>query len=160
MPLDISLGQLYINRYKTYNYNGKLFIKLNQILLLMDIVNEAIDLFKKKYGKTPKELGFPVIGIYKKQHAFLYADTEETIRAYKTHQNIIRWMMTWFMWPLPIALLIWFIALAEENVWHPLCIASYIFYGVWGILLVVLSIKVRKAGKLIKLGENVTFLNY
>ena len=127
----------------------------------MERTDEAINLFKKTYGKTPQELGFSVIDIYEKQHAFLYATSEEVIAAYKTHQNIIRWVMTRFIWPLAIAMLVWLITLAKYgNVGHPLCIASYIFYGVWMVLFIVLYIKVKKAKKLIKLGENVTFLNY
>ena len=70
----------------------------------MERIDEAVNLFKEKYGKTPKEQGFSVIDIYEKQHAFLYADTEETIRAYKNHQNIIRWVLAWYLWPLALVM--------------------------------------------------------
>lgn len=59
----------------------------------MERTDEAIALFKKQYGKTPKEEGFPVIGIYERQNAFLYAASEEAIESYKTEQNIIRGMI-------------------------------------------------------------------
>lgn len=56
-------------------------------------INQAIDLFQIRFGITPQESRYPVIDIYEKQHAYLYAETEEAIAAYKTHQNIIRWIM-------------------------------------------------------------------
>ena len=127
----------------------------------MERTDEAITLFKKQYGKTPKSLGFTEISIYEKQHAFLYAKSLEVIEAYKTQQNILRWIITWFVVLIVIAVLIWFVALAEyKNPMHPLCIACYIFYGVWVVLLIVMDIKVKKAEKLIKMGKNITYLNY
>jgi len=122
---------------------------------------EAIKLFKKQYGITPHEAGFPKISIYEKQTAFLYATSEEVINAYKMQQNIIRWLMKWFICPLALAVIMWAVVLAKfQDACHPLCIACYIFYGIWVVLLCVLWFKVERANKLVKIGETVTFLNY
>ena len=59
-------------------------------------INQAIDLFQIRFGIPPQESRYPVIDIYEKQHAYLYAETEEAIAAYKTHQNIIRWIMCFY----------------------------------------------------------------
>lgn len=121
---------------------------------------EGIKLFKLHYGKTPKEAGYPVIDIYERQHAYLYATSEKVIKAYKTQQNILRWMMLWYMWPMAIAFINFFDALKYQDVFHQRCIATYIFFGAWLILAIVLGIKVRQTGKLIELGKNITYLNY
>ena len=131
----------------------------------MEKLKEAVKLFKQRYGKTPKELGLelglPVIGIYEKQHAFLFAVSEDVINAYKKQQNIIRWLLTWFMWPLAIAMIAWWVTLAKyQDPWHPLFLALYVFYGLWMVLLAVLWFRAKRADKLIKLGKNITFLNY
>ena len=127
----------------------------------MEQKNEAIYLFKEKYGKTPKESGMPVIGIYEKQRAFLYAVSEEVIEAYKTQQNIIRWVMLWYVWPMILAMInLFFAFFSYQDVMHWRCWVSYVFIAVWGALLIVCWIRANKAGKLIKLGENITFLNY
>ena len=127
----------------------------------MNRTDEAIKLFKEEYGKTPQESGFPVIDIYEKQHAFLYADSEETIKAYKTNQNIVRGIWIWGMWPLLIAFLVGFTAMCKsQDFWHPLCIASYIVYGICLVSYIVLGIKANKAEQLFKLDDNITYLNY
>lgn len=127
----------------------------------MNKIDEAVDLFRKAYGKTPKSLGFTEISVYEKQHAFLYAKSLAVIEAYKTQQNIVRWMMTRFVWPIAVVFLVWLITLAKSaDAMHPLCIACYIFYFVWVVLALVLGIKAKKADKLINLGKNITFLNY
>ena len=127
----------------------------------MERTDEAIALFKKQYGKTPKEAGFPVIGIYKRQSAFLYADSEETIKSYKTEQNIIRGTMFWALWPLILVMInyanaaVWY-----HDVFHWRCVISYVFLVVWLVVVVTLYIKVLKLGKKFKLGENIIYLNY
>ena len=127
----------------------------------MNKIDEAIDLYRKAYGKTPKSLGFTEISVYEKQRAFLYAKSLAAIEAYKTQQNIVRWMMTWFVWPIAVVFLVWLVTLAKStDAMHPLCIACYIFYGVWVVLALVLGIIAKKADKRITLGKNITFLNY
>jgi len=127
----------------------------------MERTDEAIALFKKQYGKTPKESGFPVIGIYERQSAFLYATTEEVIKAYKTEQNIIRGTMFWALWPLILVMInyanaaVWY-----HDVFHWRCVVSYVFLAVWLVVVVTLYIKVLKLGKNFKLGENIIYLNY
>ena len=127
----------------------------------MERTDEAIKLFEKNYGKTPKEAGYPVMDIYKKQHAFLYADSEETIKAYKLQQNIIRGVLMWGLWPLILVM----INYANAAVWyhdafHWRCVATYIFLAIWVILFIVLYIKSYKAERHFKLGKNITYLNY
>ena len=127
----------------------------------MDRTNEAINLFKEKYGKTPQELGFPVISVYEKQSAFIYAHSEEVIKAYKTQQNILRWIMTRFMWPLAIVMIIGLGALVKyQDTSHPLFSAIFAFFAAYMVFFFILFIKVKRAEKLIKLGKNVTYLNY
>ena len=127
----------------------------------MERTDEAIALFKKQYGKTPKEAGFPVIGIYERQNAFLYAASEKAIESYKTEQNIIRGMLIWGMGPLAVIM----VNYANAAVWyhdvlHWRCVVSYLFFAVWLVVFVTLYIKVHKLGKNFKLGKNITYLNY
>jgi len=127
----------------------------------MERTDEAIALFKKQYGKTPKEAGFPVIGIYERQSAFLYAASEETIESYKTEQNIIRGTMFWGLLPLSLVMINYANAAAwyhDELHWR--CVVSYVFLPVWFVVVVTLYIKVLKLGKNFKLGKNITYLNY
>ena len=127
----------------------------------MERTDEAIALFKKQYGKTPKEAGFPVIGTYERQSAFLYADSEEAIDSYKTEQNIIRGTMFWALWPLSLVMInyanaaVWY-----HDVFHWRCVISYVLLAVWLVVVVTLYIKVLKLGKKGKLGENIIYLNY
>jgi hypothetical protein len=127
----------------------------------MERTDEAIALFKKQYGKTPKESGFPVIGIYKRQSAFLYAASEEVIKAYKTHQNIIRGTIFWALWPLILVMINYFDAVERyQEMFHWRCVISYVFLVVWLVVVVTLYIKVLKLGKNFKLGKNIIYLNY
>ena len=127
----------------------------------MERTDEAIALFKKQYGKTPKESGFPVIGIYERQHAFLYAASEEVIKAYKTHQNIVRGLWLWGLWPLLVVFFVGMTAMCKyQDFWHPLCVACWILYGICFVLYIVLGIKTKRAEKLFELGDNITYLNY
>ena len=64
------------------------------------MIEEAVSLFRHQYGIHPAQSAYPVIDVYEKQHAYLYASSEEAVKAYKTQQNIIRWMMTYFLWPV------------------------------------------------------------
>ena len=61
------------------------------------MIEEAVSLFRHQYGIHPAQSAYPVIDVYEKQHAYLYASSEEAVKAYKTQQNIIRWMMTYFL---------------------------------------------------------------
>jgi hypothetical protein len=127
----------------------------------MERTKEAINLFEKNYGKTPKEAGFPVIGIYKRQSAFLYAASEEAIESYKTEQNIIRGTMFWALLPLILVMTNYFDAVERyQEMFHWRCVISYLFLAVWLIVVVTLYIKVLKLGKNFKLGKNITYLNY
>ena len=127
----------------------------------MERTKEAINLFEKNYGKTPKEAGFSVIGIYERQHAFLYADTEEVIKAYKTHQNIIRWQISWYIWLLvPAMINFCYVLFRYQDVMNWRGLATYVFLGIWIILGIVQWLRAKRLDRLIKQGENITFLNY
>ena len=127
----------------------------------MERTDEAIALFKKQYGKTPKEAGFPVIGTYERQSAFLYAASEEAIESYKTEQNIIRGMIFWALCPLILVMINYFDAVERyQDMFHWRCVISYVFLTVWLIVVVTLYIKVLKLGKNFKLGKNIIYLNY
>ena len=65
-------------------------------------IKEAENLFQKTYGKTCYEAGFNTIDTYKKQHAFLYGKDDKAIKNYKISQNIIRFILRWYFWPLII----------------------------------------------------------
>ena len=123
--------------------------------------NKAISLFKLAYGKTPQEAGFSVIDIYEKQNAFLYAVSEETIKAYKTQQNILRFIMLWYMWPLLIMFINFYDALITyQDPLHQRCITSYVFCGIWFLLAIILYIKVWQTSKIVKLGKTITYFKY
>ena len=122
---------------------------------------EAVELFKRHYGKTPEEAGFPVIDVYKKQHAYLYARNSEIIKYYKTQQNIIRWVMLCGVWPIGVAFLNFVTALfGYLNPWHWRCVATYVFFVIWLILFIVLWIKVKQTERVVRINENITYLNY
>ena len=127
----------------------------------MDRTEVAIRNFTRRYGKTPKEFGFTEIGIYEKQNAFLYAVSKEVIQAYIMQQNILRWLMKWYIWPMIVAFINFFVAAFKYlNPLHPQCWVSYIFFGIWIILFIALCIKLKPTTKLVKLGKTITFLNY
>jgi len=127
----------------------------------MNKTDEAIELFKYAYGKTPKEAGFPVISIYEKQKVLLYAKSQEVIEAYKVQQNILRGILLWYPWPGVIAMVMFFITIVKTmDPVHPVCLASFVLLGMWVILFIVLDIKVKKTKRLVKMGETVTFLKY
>ncbi len=119
---------------------------------LQEQTSKAVDLFKERYDKTPSEAGFPVIGIYERQSAYLYATSEKVINAYKTQENIIRWMIMWYLWPFPF--------MKYTSFTHPSFIAWYFFTALWSILGFVLCAKALIASRIVKFNENVTYLNY
>lgn len=122
---------------------------------------EAINYYKERYYKTPKEDGFPVVGIYEKQSAYLYATSEKVIQAFKTQQNMIRWIMVWYFLPFPF---IWIGLMATylmyTSLTYPTFIACSFFMALWSILGIVLMIKVWNASRIVKLGNNITYINY
>ena len=128
---------------------------------LQEQTPKAVDLFKKKYGKTPTEAELPVIGLYERQSAYLYATSEDVIKAYKTQQNIIRWIMLWYFWPFPIAFVGTTMTMVKyTSLTHPSFIAWCSFTALWSILGFVLMAKGLIASRIVKIGENVTYLNY
>lgn len=122
---------------------------------------KAVDLFKDKYGKDPSKAGFPVIGVYERQNAYLYATSKKVIKAYKTQQNIIRWMMLWYLWPFPIIFIGTTMTMMKyTSLTHPSFVAWCTFMATWSILGFVLCAIVLITSRTVKFGENVTYLNY
>ena len=122
---------------------------------------KAEDLFKETYDKTPSEAGFPIIGVYERQNAYLYATSRKVIKAYKTHQNIIRWMMLWYLWPFPIIFIGTTMTMIKYTSFtHPSFVAWCSFMAIWGILGFVLCAIGLITSRTVKFGKNVTYLNY
>ena len=122
---------------------------------------DAIDLFQQKFNMKPADYGYAVIDKYERQRAFLYACDHEVVKAYKKQQNIRRWVMSWYLIQLTVAVLIYFVSLfIYQNFWNPLCIAGISYWIALVILFNVLWFMDKRISKLIKLNENITFLNY
>ena len=121
---------------------------------------KAEDLFEMRYGKTPSKAGFPVIGLYERQNAYLYATSEKVIKAYKIQQNIIRWMMLWYFWPLPVAFVGTTMTMMKYvSLTHPSFVAWCSFTAVWSLLGFALCAIVLITSRTVKFGKNVTYLN-
>ena len=133
-----------------------------KIKMEKNLIEEATAKFVAVYGKTPRECNLTEIGIYEKQSAYLFAHSKEEIVAYKTCQNIIRWMMVWYLWPLAVAMLIFmFGALPEviEGNWlSPLFVGPVAFFVMWGILFLVLCYKALRADRIAR--DRVVWINY
>ena len=127
----------------------------------MNGTSEAIDLFWRTYSRTPQEAGYPVIDVYEKQNAFLYAASKDVIKAYKIQQNILRWIICRLMPLMGITLVVWCVVtfMFLDNM-HPLCLLSDFLFALTLIILIVMAIKVWQTDRVVKLGKNVTFLNY
>lgn len=97
----------------------------------------AIDLFVSRYGRTPLEYGVPVIDIFNRQRAFLYAPSKEALNAYKLEQNIIYWMSHYYILPVfAVTLLLFYAAFNYANIPdHPLIIVS-----VWALVILTLGL--------------------
>lgn len=97
----------------------------------------AIDLFVSRYGQTPLELGVPVIDVFNRQHAFLYATSKEALNAYKLEQNIIYWMSHYYILPVfAVAVLLFYAAFNYANIPdHPL-----IIFSVWALIILTLGL--------------------
>lgn len=97
---------------------------------------QAIDLFVLKYRQTPKEYGVPAVDVFKPQSAYIYAPTEEIAKAYKRSQGILRWMLTWALWPFTIPLIILFWYTFPNYVQYgaefdAITIAAVVFFFAW-----------------------------
>lgn len=52
------------------------------------MIEEAVSLFRHQYGIHPAQSAYPVIDVYEKQHAYLYASSEEAVKAYKLSKTL------------------------------------------------------------------------
>ena len=113
---------------------------------------EAIDLFIASVGKEPKACGYNAIDIYEKQRAYIYTKDEKTLKAFKSSQNIIRWIILWGFWPIFLCLcIIFFYGIPRvetiEDLQKPLIMASIVFFVAWIILLLSLCLRAYILGK-------------
>ena len=128
---------------------------------LQEETPKAVDLFKMKYNKTPSEAELPVIGLYERQRAYLYATSKKVINSYKMQQNIIRWLMLWYLWPFPIIFIGTTMTMMKyTSLTHPSFVAWCSFMAIWSILGFVLCAIGLITSRTVKFGENVTYLNY
>lgn len=123
-------------------------------------IEEAIALFERQYGAKPENTDFRVIDIYKKQRAYLYGTSQEVINAYKTSQNIARWIIVYYFWPIIVDVILLFICLLkyEANIDN---LASKILIGfgaAWVVLFWVLWYILIQSEK--KFRGKVVWLNY
>ena len=129
--------------------------------MTVKLKKEAIAKFRERFMKSPYDLGFPVIDVYEKQSAFLYGQSKEAVEGYKTCQNIIRWIMVYYLLPMVICVIVFMFGLLQycnNNVVNPLIIISLTFFVFWIILFIVLYIKAKKADKISK--GKVIWINY
>lgn len=122
---------------------------------------QAISLFVDKYGKTPKECGLKEIDVFEEKGMFLYGPTSEAIKGFKTVQNIIKFIMLWYFWPLVIAFVFFmfglpYIASGEYN--HPLVVFPILFIILWALFYLVLWHKAWKGDKVSR--KNVVWIHY
>ena len=124
-------------------------------------IPKAVDLFKMKYNKTPGAAGLPVIDLYERQNAYLYATSRKVIKRYRMQQNIIRWLMLWYLWPFPIIFIGTTMTMIKyTSLTHPSFVAWCSFFAIWGILGLVLCAIGLITSRTVKFGKNVTYLNY
>lgn len=128
---------------------------------LQEEIPKAVDLFKMKYNKTPGAAGLPVIDLYERQRAYLYATSRKVIKSYKMQQNIIRWMMLWYFWPLIVGFVGTIMTMVKyTSLPHPSFVAWCSFMAIWSILGFVLCAIGLITSRTVKFGKNVTYLNY
>ena len=122
-------------------------------------IKEAERLFQSTYGKTNEEAGFNAIDIYEKQSAYIYGQNQEVIHSYKISQNITRFFLRWYLWPV-IVCIWWMVWLFAKNECHVTAFACSLLifilgYLVFGFVLVGVGCYHFKKHK-----GKVTYLNY
>ncbi len=123
----------------------------------------AVNLFVLKYRQTPKEYGVSVVDVFKPQRAYIYAPTEKVAKAYKSSQGILRWMLTWALWPLAIPLIILLVYTFPNFVqngaeFDAITIAATVFFFAWCALMLGLCFYGLWQDK--KCKNKVLYINY
>jgi hypothetical protein len=124
---------------------------------------QAEALYLKMYNRTTKDDKIEFIDIYEKQRAFLYGHSKEVLEAYKTSQNILRFMMKFFLWPVIADFILMFWGFLEgmrtNNIFNGYFVFGCIFFILYcGVLFGILWYRCLKAEK--KHKGNVIWLNY
>lgn len=126
-----------------------------------NLIDDATTRFQARFHELPKEAGYPVISIYKKQKAYLYGQSQETVQAYKKQQDILRWLIKFYLTPFLIGGILLFreiFLFIFEKKETPLLYFAGGFMVLWLTLFVVLYYKSLKASKISK--KKVIWINY
>ena len=114
----------------------------------------AVNLFIFKYATTPAEAGYSQIDYYKEKDMFVYSDSAEAIKAFKQTQNILTWVMRYFLGLMVLCFgaVAWFLyELGVEPVVYAL--GGLVVCLLFGIVLAVISIVCLKNKKHLKEGH-------
>lgn len=122
-------------------------------------IEKATALFQEKFGMPFPRSKYPVIEVYKEKRMYLYAASKEAAQAFKICQNIIRWLMLFYLWPLILGLIVFIRKIVKSHDWSsPLIQGVVIFCIIWICLFFILWYKAAKADK--KQKGKVIWLNY
>lgn len=133
------------------------------LMLTKEQQKQAEALYFRMYNRTVKDDNIKVIDIYEPQSAYLYGRTKEALKAYKTSQNILRFMLTFFMWPVIADVLIlfygFFYGTQIGNIFNGYSIFGFVFFFLYcGVFFGILCYKCVKADKAVK--GRVVWVNY
>ena len=133
------------------------------LMLTKEQQKQAEALYFRMYNRTVKDDNIKVIDIYEPQSAYLYGRTKEALKAYKTSQNILRFMLTFFMWPVIADFILIFFGflygMKTADMFNGYFVVGCIFFVLYcGVFFNILWYKARKAEKLHK--GQVVWINY
>lgn len=133
------------------------------LMLTKEQQKQAEALYFRMYNRTVKDDNIKVIDIYEPQSAYIYGSTKEALKAYKTSQNILRFMLTFFMWPVIADFILIFFGflygMKTADMFNGYFVVGCIFFILYGgVFFNILWYKVRKAEKLYK--GRVVWVNY
>lgn len=109
---------------------------ISKTLIIMDerMKNHAVLLFHEKYRKDPETEGLK-IDYYQAKDMFLYSTSQEAIKAFKICQNILMWLMKYFLGSLFGCFIIEALVLIKFSV--AMSTAFYVAFATWGVWVVI-----------------------
>lgn len=124
-----------------------------------DLLAEACQWFKNKYGKSPQELGWEFIKIwykpsplFKKRPTVVFAQTEEEGKTLIWEQNVL-WRIPNYIWIFPIYAIAFFFALFSRET-RESAITIGILFSIPGLLALLLVLYLgRKCQKFEKIHQ-------